>query len=162
MHPLAEIQGILESARFSVLATQDRGQPHASLVAITPSHDSRSILFATYRATRKYDNLSRSDRVALFIGDRTANHSEPQSRSVLTAYGTASEVAATQRALLGRTHAKRHPSLVRLLGSSDCALVVVSVTAYEIVEGIDRVRWYELTDVAPRECRAPPLQDPNC
>ena len=39
-------------------------------------------------------------------------------------------------------HLKRHPDLVSFLSSEDCALIVVTVEAYQIVQGIDNVRWW--------------------
>ena len=145
MHPLAEIQTILETARFAVLATQDCGQPHASLVAMTPIRANCSILFATYRSTRKFANLSRSNRVALFIGDQIANHSESESPSVLTTHGIASEAPLARHDELACKHAERHPQLAEMLDSMDCALVLVRITAYEIVQSIDQVRWWNVS-----------------
>ena len=146
MSPHAEIQSILERARFAVLATQDRGQPHASLVAVIPTHGGRSLLFATYRATRKYANLSRSNRVAMFIGDPSPRHSISESSPVLTVHGLASEAPSAQHVKLACKHTKRHPQLVEMLDSRDCALFLVSITAYEVVQSIDQVRWYISSD----------------
>ena len=56
--PLTEIIGdLLKASRLAVLATEGNGQPHASLIAITPVHGIGQMIFATYRNTRKFKNL---------------------------------------------------------------------------------------------------------
>lgn len=64
--PIAEfIGGLLKDCRLAVLATEGSGQPHASLIAITPFRGLREIIFATYKNTRKYGNLKLNGRVAV-------------------------------------------------------------------------------------------------
>jgi len=52
------IEGILNTSGFAVLATESNGQPHTSLIAITPYGNFRQLIFATYRNTLKYRNLT--------------------------------------------------------------------------------------------------------
>jgi hypothetical protein len=47
------IEDIFKISRFAVLATEGEGQPHASLIAVTPMENFRKLIFATYRNTRK-------------------------------------------------------------------------------------------------------------
>ena len=61
------INGILQNSQFAVLATDGNGQPHASLIAITPLENSRQLVFATYRNTHKYRNISLNSKVAAHI-----------------------------------------------------------------------------------------------
>jgi hypothetical protein len=52
------VEAALQSSRFGVLATEGYGQPHASLIAISPVESCRQLVFATYRSTRKFRNLT--------------------------------------------------------------------------------------------------------
>jgi nitroimidazol reductase NimA-like FMN-containing flavoprotein (pyridoxamine 5'-phosphate oxidase superfamily) len=137
---------ILRTCRFAVLATQGEGQPHTSLVAFTPIAGARTLVFATYRETLKYRNLSENRHVALFIWDRDGPTAGPGLRPLLTAHGVATEVTLSEREALAREHVKRHPDLERVLVLPDAALVRVEVTAYQIVGSIDDVHWYEVSE----------------
>ena len=61
------VEAALESSRFAVLATEGAGQPHASLIAITPFESYRQLIFATYRDTRKFSNLAINRKVAVLF-----------------------------------------------------------------------------------------------
>lgn len=137
-----DILDTLDANQFAVLATQSEGQPHTSLVAITPIDGVRTLLFATYRSTRKYRSISMDGRVSLFFG---AQATEPfvTQRPLLTAHGFASEAPDDKRREMAAAHADRHPYLLDLLGSTDAALVCVEVAAYQLVRSIDDVRWYD-------------------
>jgi len=50
------IQTLLNNTGFAVLATENAGQPHTSLIAITPLDAGKRLVFATYRNTRKFEN----------------------------------------------------------------------------------------------------------
>jgi nitroimidazol reductase NimA-like FMN-containing flavoprotein (pyridoxamine 5'-phosphate oxidase superfamily) len=51
------LRALLESQRFAVLATEDQGQPFASLMAFAATDDLRHMVILTERTTRKYANL---------------------------------------------------------------------------------------------------------
>jgi len=136
---------MLDAVGFAVLATQRDGQPHTSLVAITPVDGVRKLLFATYRSTRKYHSLSLDGRVSLFLLDPTAGAFEAQ-RTVLSAHGLAAEAPVDRRTALASLHAARHPFLCELLRSEDTALICVDVAAYQLVRGIDDACWYDLSN----------------
>ena len=57
MIPESEIQRVLDTRRFAILATQSDGQPHTSLMAFTPMDGIRYLIVATYRDTLKYRNF---------------------------------------------------------------------------------------------------------
>ncbi len=140
----AVIEGALQDSLFAVLTTESGGQPHASLIAITPTDGCRRLIFATYRGTRKYRNLVHNSKVAVFIDRREAHASGTQEGFVLTALGKAEEIGNTERAAALSSHLKRHPALGTFLRSADCALFRVTVETCQIVRGIDDVRWWPL------------------
>jgi uncharacterized pyridoxamine 5'-phosphate oxidase family protein len=142
------IEGALQDSLFAVLTTESGGQPHASLIAVTPSDGCRRLIFATYRGTRKYRNLIDNSKIAVFIDRREAGASGAQEGFVLTALGHAEEIGSAERAAALGAHLKRHPALESFLSSEDCALFHVTVESCQIVGGIDDVRWWSVNDPA--------------
>jgi len=142
----AVIEGALQDSLFAVLTTESGGQPHASLIAVTPADGCRRLIFATYRGTRKYRNLIDNSKVAVFIDRREAGASGAQEGFVLTALGHAEEIGSAERVAALSAHLKRHPALESFLRSADCALFCVRVESCQVVGGIDDVRWWTLDD----------------
>lgn len=135
------VEAALETSRFAVLATEGAGQPHASLIAITPFGSYRQLIFATYRDTRKFSNLAINRKVAVLFEVGNSEKPGRQRSHVITAFGKAKEVLPEEYDSALIAHLKRHPDLESFLSSEDCALIVVTVETYQIVYGIDYVRW---------------------
>ena len=141
------IEGALQTSRFAVLATEGNEQPHASLIAITPFENFRQLIFATYRNTLKYRNLVQNNKVAVLIDSRDANIKGLQKSIVLTIIGHTEEISITENEAAYQAHLKRHPELESFLLSSDCALLLVIVQSYQVVFGIDDIRWITADDL---------------
>lgn len=139
---------VLERNRFAVLATQRDGQPHASLMAFTPLEGLRFLAFATYRETLKYESIRHDPRVAILVEDRESDPRSSGQRLVLTALGEAIETPEEERHAYIAKHLTRHPGLQNFLSSSECEFIRVAVHAYQVVGGIDDVRWYEVGESA--------------
>jgi nitroimidazol reductase NimA-like FMN-containing flavoprotein (pyridoxamine 5'-phosphate oxidase superfamily) len=137
---------VLERNRLAVLATQRNGQPHASLMAFTPLEGVRFLAFATYRDTLKYESIRQDRRVAILVEDRQSSVRRSGKRLVLTALGEAIETSEEERLTHIATHLSRHPGLRRFLSSPACEFMRVAVRAYQVVSGIDDVRWYEIRE----------------
>jgi nitroimidazol reductase NimA-like FMN-containing flavoprotein (pyridoxamine 5'-phosphate oxidase superfamily) len=142
------IRRVLERNRFAVLATQRDGQPHASLIAFTPLEGLRFLAFATYRDTLKYASIQQDRRVAILVEDRDRDARHAGARLVVTALGEAIETPLEERQAYLATHAARHPDLQKFLSSPECEFVRVAVNAYQVVSGVDDVRWYEVRESA--------------
>lgn len=137
------IQTLLNTTGFAVLATEHAGQPHTSLIAITPLDEGQRLVFATYRNTRKFSNLMQNQRVSVLIDGRYREGSNGTLAGfILSAVGRVQEInAATQPQLLG-AHLQRHPDLATFTQAPDCVLLEVMVEAYQVVRGIDDVTWW--------------------
>lgn len=145
--PLPELLGgLLKDCRLAVLATEGSGQPHASLIAITPSHGYREIIFATYKNTRKYENLRLNSRVAVLIQGEDTDNSGQNKTIALTAFGHAAELELSEHEEAVNVHREKHPDLALFLESSDFVLFRIKVEAYQIVRGIDDVAWLKVED----------------
>ena len=135
------IEDVLKLNKFAVLATESGGQPHASLIAITPFGDFRKLIFATYRNTRKYRNLSHNSKVAVLIERGDVNMKDLQESIVLTIFGHTEEISIAENEVAYQAHLKRHPEMKSFMLSSDCALILVIAQSYQVVYGIDEIKW---------------------
>ena len=135
------IEHIINSCGFAVLATESNGQPHVSLIAITPLENCRHLVFATYRNSLKYRNIKDNNKVAVLIENVDANEKDLKERMVLTVIGHTEEISLTGNEEVYREHVKRHPGMESFMLSSDCTLIKVIAQSYQVVKGIDDIRW---------------------
>lgn len=139
---------MLHNIGFGVLATEHAGQPHTSLVAITPLDNGQRLLFATYRNTRKFSNLTHNNRVSVLMDGR---HPLCQAGLctgfVLSAVGQVQDIDASAHSALVTAHLQRHPDLLAFTLVPDCVLLEVMVTSYQVVNGIDEVSWWCAKDL---------------
>jgi len=147
----AYIENILMNSRFAVLATEGDGQPHASFIAITPMANYRALVFATYRNTQKYRNLTSNGKVALLVESGNNLNSEQQDSFVLTAFGHVEEIRIEDLEAVYNAHLEWHPDLLSFLQTEDCTLVRIKVDTYQVVRGIDDVEWWSINDLDTEE-----------
>jgi len=141
------IEGIIKTRRFAVLATEGEGQPHASLIAITPFGNFRQLIFATYTNTRKYRNLVHNSKVAVLIEGLNVNMKGLKESVALTIIGHSEEISIEENEAAFNTHLKWHPEMESFMLSSDCALIMVIARSFQIVYGIDDIRWITADDL---------------
>lgn len=140
-----ELKKLFKKQRLAVLATQKNGQPYSSLVAFAVTEDLKQLIFATSRATRKYDNFSSDSRVALLIDNRSNKESDFHKAMAVTAVGAAIEVDENRRQQLAHLYLAKHPHLKEFVESPTCALVRVSVKTYYIVRTFQNVMELHVT-----------------
>lgn len=138
-NPKEKIRELLTTQRLAVLATQGQGQPYGSLVSFASTPDSRQILFATSRSTRKYGNLRADPRVALVIDNRSNRESDFHQAVAVTAIGRAEEAPDTERATLLELFLRKHPYLADFVTAPACALLRVRVDTYYLVSRFQQV-----------------------
>jgi len=141
------IEVVLKTSSFAVLATEGNGQPHASLIAITPLGTCRQLVFATYRDTLKYRNLSNNNKVAVLIESEGLNKEDLRGRIVLTIIGRTKEISTGEKEAASRAHLLRHPEMESFMLSSDCALIRIIAQSYQVVYGIEEIRWINANDL---------------
>jgi len=141
------IADIFQISRYAVLATEGDGQPHASLIAVTPMENFRKLIFATYRNTRKYQNLTHNGKVAVLVESIDNNRSGLKDSFVLTAFGQVEDIDNKEKNRIFEAHLERHPGLLSFLQSEDCSLVRIKVDTYQVVRGIDDVEWWTIDDL---------------
>ncbi len=135
----AALAALCRSQRFAVLATDQQGQPFASLMAFAASEDLGQMVVLTERTTRKFANLKANARVALLIDDRENKGSDTQDSVAVTAIGEADEVDPEAGAALLKLYLARHPYLAEFAASPSCAIVRVNVASYLLVSRFQKV-----------------------
>ncbi|MGF1583844.1 MAG: pyridoxamine 5'-phosphate oxidase family protein [Bacteroidales bacterium] len=141
------IEGVFQSSRFAVLATESDGQPHTSLIAITPFKGFSQLIFATYRSTLKYRNITNNSNVAVLVEGEHVNATGLKETVVLTVIGKAEETSFSVSKTAFNAHLKRHPQLESFMLSTDCALILVRARSYQVVYGIDNIKWIAADDL---------------
>jgi len=134
-----DLKKLLESQPLAVLATQNRGQPYASLIAFASSDDLKSLYFATTRSTRKYANLSSDSRVAVLVDNRSNKASDFRWAMAATATGKAKEVNARKRKKALELYLDKHPHLREFVHSPTCALCEIRVQTFFVVNRFQHV-----------------------
>jgi nitroimidazol reductase NimA-like FMN-containing flavoprotein (pyridoxamine 5'-phosphate oxidase superfamily) len=127
------------SQRLAVLATQSEGYPYGNLVAFAATADLRSFLFATTRATRKYNYISADPRVSLVIDNRSNEVADFGEAMAVTVQGRAEEVGERERKPLQEFFLTKHPYLREFVSAPTCALMQVRVEKYILVHRFQNV-----------------------
>jgi nitroimidazol reductase NimA-like FMN-containing flavoprotein (pyridoxamine 5'-phosphate oxidase superfamily) len=134
-----DLRKLLNSQPLAVLATQNQGQPYASLVAFASSDNLKILYFATTRSTRKYANLSRDSRVALLVDNRSNKAADFRWAMAATATGAAKEVDPNEKESALDVYLAKHPHLKEFVHSPTCALCEIRVQTYFVVTRFQHV-----------------------
>ena len=140
-----QIHYLLFQQTLAVLATAGDPHPHASLVAIAPTHDLRRIFFATATYTRKYENIRRNARIALLVDNRRNLEQDFKDAVALTAKGRAVELSARQRRRYQSLYLARHQYLEEFVSSPTCSLFALEVETYSLVSSFQNVQEWHIT-----------------
>ncbi len=133
------LRQLFQTQRLGVLASQNEGQPHTSLIAFAATADLRHLVFATTKATRKYANLQADARVALLVDNRSNRDADFHEAMAVTAYGRALELSGDERDGYLELYLGKHPHLREFANAPSCALVAVAVRTYSVVDRFQHV-----------------------
>jgi len=136
---IRELRQLFSSQGLAVLSTQERGQPYCNLVACASTEDLKELVFATTRATRKYENIGGEPRVSMLIDNRSNEAADFHEAVAVTAIGRAAEVPADERDAYLRLYLAKHPHLTDFVTSPTCALMKVRVHRYYVVSRFQHV-----------------------
>jgi nitroimidazol reductase NimA-like FMN-containing flavoprotein (pyridoxamine 5'-phosphate oxidase superfamily) len=134
------LKELLASQRFAVLSTQSGTGPYASLIAFWAPGDLSHVVFATMRATRKFNNLVTYPRVALLFDSRANRGIDVREAMAVTATGAARELTDENgRAAASKQILAKHPHLASFVASPGCVFVSVVVDTYYVVTHLQSV-----------------------
>lgn len=140
---------LLNEQQLGVLGTKRLGHAYTSLVAFAATGDGRVLYFATTRATRKYDNLSEDQQVALLIDNRSSKEQVLYDAAALSAYGRAAEVASEDQEEAAALYLTKHPQLKTFVSSPSTALFRISVESYHLVQRFQNVTEFRMDGCKP-------------
>lgn len=138
------LQKLFSTQLLAVLGTQGQGGPYGNLVAFAVTDDLKSLLFATARSTRKYDNLMQTTRVAMVMDNRSNNKEDFLEAVAVTAIGSVIEVDGAQKDALRSVFLSKHPYLIDFVNAPACALLRVDVETYYIVRQFQKVMEFHI------------------
>jgi nitroimidazol reductase NimA-like FMN-containing flavoprotein (pyridoxamine 5'-phosphate oxidase superfamily) len=125
---------LLREQRFAVLSTESETGPYSSLIAFWGAEDLSHVVFATMRATRKFNYLATHPRVAILFDNRSNRDIDVRRAMAATATGSARELTdADARAAAVDEFLAKHPHLASFVASPGCAFVRVDVDTYYVV-----------------------------
>jgi len=133
------LRKLLDTQRVAVLASHREGQPYCSLIAFAHSPDLKSLVFATFRSTRKFANLMADPRAALIIDDRGSLTDGFASVMAVTAIGEVEELPKEETGRLLWRYRRKYPELESFLLAPDCAFLRLKVSRYVVVDRFSRV-----------------------
>lgn len=137
------LRALDRSQLHAVLSTAAGVEPYSSLVAFALTPDSRGLVFATPKASRKYRNILANENVSLLIDTRSNAAPDYLRAEALTVEGTARPVRrGRRREELSRLLAEKHPTLSDFLLSEGTSLILVDIKRCSHVTGFKHVtRW---------------------
>jgi hypothetical protein len=133
------LKNLLDGQPLGVLSVSRSSVPHATLVAFAVTEDLREIVFATSRATRKFEFLQQNPRAALLVDDRSNEVRDFRDASAATAHGLAKEVDPDRRDELRELYLCKHPYLDDFVRAPSCALLSLAVETYDLVGNFQEV-----------------------
>jgi len=142
---MAALEELLSGQRFAVLATSDKGAPYGNLVAFTAVDNASTLLFATHSATRKFENITSDNRVALVIDNRTNDPKDLHSAHIATALGTARPLEGNDREEGLALFLAKHGYLEDRFESPEFILFEVQVEVFHVV-----TRFQNVTEIRMR------------
>ena len=128
-----EVSRLLARQLLAVLATQEAGQPYASLLAFAVGSDLAGIFLASDRNTRKFKNIQEDNRVALLVDDRANQPADFQAAAAVTIIGKVCELQGRAMEEARTIYLARHPSLAEFVMAPHTALLRVAVSRYILV-----------------------------
>ena len=136
---LKSINQLFHTQKLAVLATNMKGMPYTSLVAFVATVDLKEILFATFKNTKKYNNLLNEPRVSILIDNRKNEASDFQDAIAVSAKGHG-KIITSQRERYQSLYLKKHPTLDEFIKSPECVLIKIVVSEYQYVSRFENIK----------------------
>jgi nitroimidazol reductase NimA-like FMN-containing flavoprotein (pyridoxamine 5'-phosphate oxidase superfamily) len=134
----ARLGSIFENQQLAVLATVMDGRPHCDIVAFVHTADLRHVVFATSRASRKYESLVEHPEVSMLVDSRANAPSDFQEAEAVTIDGTARDLCG-EKAKFVELYLRKHGALRDFVLASETALVCLEVSRYKYVTHFEDV-----------------------
>ena len=131
-----KIADLLSKEKLAVLASWDGKQPYNTLVAYIFTEDLKSILFATRKDTKKYQNIAKYPYVSLLIDNRTNDKKDFKDAVALTVSAKAKQI---EKQAYFNLYLNRFPDLKEFLENPQTALILLEIQQYIYVQRFQEV-----------------------
>jgi general stress protein 26 len=138
------VRELFDRQRLAVLATPEARRPYLSLMAFAATPDLTTLVVATSKKTRKYDNLMADGRVSLLMDNRSNQAVDFQEAFSVTALGAAEEVSPEERPAFRKLFLSKHPHLSDFVDDPDSALIKVKIENYIVVSRFQEVLEFQV------------------
>jgi nitroimidazol reductase NimA-like FMN-containing flavoprotein (pyridoxamine 5'-phosphate oxidase superfamily) len=136
-----KIYNLAKEQPFGILCTQIQGQPYGSMIGFAFSDDLKHAVFATPKATRKYENLNKCKNIALVVNNREKHPNELMKIEAFTATGKAKEITEYEMdSEWARLLTDKHHYLKSFLESNSTALFHIRIVRFFYVRTFQDVR----------------------
>lgn len=143
-HMRGDIQKMILENKICVMATVADGVPHCSLMSYAAEDDGHAIYMATLKDTKKYRNLIATPKVSLLIDTRDTSASGKT--RALTVTGVFQAIDDENRINEIREKLiKKHPDLKKFFNDPDSRIVVIKVTALQLLDSVTDAYFEQLT-----------------
>ena len=143
---IQSIKRLCEDQSFAVLSTKGKDQPYSSLIGFASTEKLDYIVFATPVQTRKFNLLSRNQKVSLLIDNRSTQPDSINRISALTAIGSVQVLEEkTDIEKWSKILIDKHSYLTKFINASSTAIVLVKVDKYFYVR-----RFQEVVEWSPQ------------
>jgi nitroimidazol reductase NimA-like FMN-containing flavoprotein (pyridoxamine 5'-phosphate oxidase superfamily) len=139
------VRSLFESQPLAVLATVMDGQPHCNIVAFVHTDDLKHVLFATARASRKYESLIEHPEISMLVDSRVNAPSDFREAEAVTIDGTARDLR-EEKARYLELYLHKHRALRDFVLDRETALVCLDVAQLKYVTRFQQVRIVRMTD----------------
>lgn len=141
---MEQIDKIMQTQLFGVLATEGKQYPYCTLVGFVALNNSREVVFATQRETRKYQNISRHSKVSILIDNRSNRTQDLMDALALTIVGTATEISGESYPTYRSLYLEKHPNLKEFVSAPNCALIKIDIAKFIMVNNFQNVTEVEI------------------
>lgn len=135
-----DIQEMIQTNNFCVMATVSGGEPHCSLMSYATDNDSREVYMATHTRTKKFRNLLANPYVSLLVDTRQnadVGASPPVPTKALTISGTFHKDTDENKAAdIRKRLLEKHAELKSILDDPDTEIIVVKISTVQLLDGI--------------------------
>lgn len=133
------IKKTLNAQLFGVLATKGEEYPYATLIGFAMNDECNTLVFATIRDTRKFNNLYKNPKVSFLVDSSTNSNTDIKDAVAVTILGEAHEIKDNDYLKYQSILLRKHPYLREFIVAPNCALIAINIERFIMVNNLQNV-----------------------
>ena len=138
------VNSVLSGQRLGVLATTGEEYPYTSLIGFVTTPEMKSIVFATMKQTRKYENILKHPRVSLLVNSSNNTADDFKDAAAITIMGSCAPTSGEEKKDLQKIYLERFPFLKDFIKDPSCELIKIKIERFLVVTRFQEVRYIEV------------------